>query len=136
MNFREKNKKTPVAIDLTPLIDAVFLLLIFFAVTTTFIATPGIRVDLPGAKSASLQREKRELVITLTKEGEIIFEREFVSLKALEGILKKLPLEDKKLMVIVRADEKVEHGRVIAVLDTIRSCGFKRIALATRKKEE
>lgn len=132
MNFSPKKKRQAVTIDLTPLIDAVFLLLIFFAVTTSFIATPGIRVNLPGSTTAKMEQDKKELTITITAAGEIIFEREFVSLTALEGILSKVPGQEKQLLVIVRADKEVRHGRVVGVLDRVKKSGFQRIALATR----
>ena len=136
MNFRGKKNRNLVSIDLTPLIDAVFLLLIFFAVTTTFIATPGIRVNLPGSKVSSLEKEKKELSISLTDTGEIIFEREFVSLEALHDILRKASREDKALLVILRADREVSHGRVVEVMDRVKRSGFNRIAIATKSKDK
>lgn len=136
MNFRGKKSRNLVTIDLTPLIDAVFLLLIFFAVTTTFIATPGIRVNLPGSKVSSLEKEKKELSISVTDKGEIIFEREFVTLDALEDILRKATGEEKALLVILRADREVQHGRVVQVMDRVKRSGFSRIAIATKSKKD
>lgn len=118
------------SLRLAPLIDIVFLLLIFFMVSTTFTVQPGLRIELPGSGGEVEVPEDRR-VISLTHQGEVYLNDEQVELDGLRG-----RLEAEEIPVIVRADRRVPHGRLVDVLDLIRETGVRKVNLSTRPLEE
>ena len=132
MKFRKpkKNKKgLGAALDLTPVIDVVFNLLIFFAVTLNFASTSGgINIKLPTTGSADPLKAEN-ITINITKEGELYLNDKALTMYELTKRLQAI--SDKDSIVIIRADDKVNHGRVVTVMDRVKSSGFKRLAIAT-----
>lgn len=117
----------------TPLIDCVFNLLIFFAVSTTLIISPAsIKVKLPKAVTAEIQ--KRDIVINITKDGLIIYNGELKSLEEIKEIIISELKINPQVLVAINADKEVIYNRVIEVMDTLRDIGATNIALATEKK--
>ena len=86
MSFRRK-KREELRVELTPMIDVVFLLLIFFMITTTFIETPGISIKLPEASTSIAEKEPEEIKIYLSKEGDIFLHEDEMTLAALQAHL-------------------------------------------------
>jgi len=136
MNFRmeHRNRLFEVVVDITPLIDVVFLLLIFFMVTTTFVVSPGHKVELPKSTAQEITAEKRELIVVLTKEGRISFEAKFITVPELRGRLTKLAETRSEDLVIIQADYRVNHGRVVEIMDAAKNAGFRRLAIATEHR--
>ena len=132
----KKREQPDIRLDITPLIDVVFILLIFFMISTTFITVPGIKVKLPESISEEITREKREVVVGITTDQKIFLEQKEITLKDLEDRLKKVAKKDQKTMVIIQADEEVVHGRVVEVMDIAKFAGLNRLAIATRPKEK
>jgi len=130
MNFK-KRWKEDVRVDVTPLVDVVFNLLLFFMVTTTFAVAPGIKVDLPKAKSVEVKREKKELRIVVTKDKDIFFNTKKVTLEELNKELIKFAEVNKDAVVILQADLNVNHGTVVSILDAAKSVGLSKLAIAT-----
>ncbi|RMF87432.1 MAG: biopolymer transporter ExbD [Nitrospirae bacterium] len=131
MNFRRRETGDDLHVELTPLIDVVFLLLIFFMVTTTFASRSGIGVKLPEAHAK--ERPADHVVeLTLTKAGETYLDRKRVAPGGLEAALKRLAPAHAGEVVVIRADREVHHGRVVAAMDAARAAGFRRLAIATR----
>ncbi len=122
-----------VRIDLTSLIDVVFLLIIFFMVTTTFQARSGISVKLPEAESEIPSEQFKRVVINIRADGSIFFQDKTVSDTALADQLKSAA-SDPKTLVVIRADKSVPHGKVVTVMDTARMAGLTRLAIATVRK--
>jgi len=119
-------------LDLTPLIDVVFLLLIFFMVSTTFIHEPGgIKVDLPHSDTQEFIREGGELVIEITEGGGLYVDEVPVDEQALRSELKRTVRTDPETVVIIKADKAVEHGQVVQVMDWAKRVGLYRLAVAT-----
>ena len=119
-------------LDLTPLIDVVFLLLIFFMVSTTFIREPGgIRVDLPHSDTQEFIREGEELVIKVDADGDLYVDEVPVDLEGLRKELRRTVQLDPDTTVIIKADRDVEHGAVVRVMDTAKRIGLSRLAVAT-----
>ena len=120
------------AINLTSLIDVIFLLLIFFMVTSTFIDIQRkLDLELPEAKAADLEKKERKLVqIEMDKQGRITLDGEFVNMKALEAKLKQF--QGKRTSAVVRADRRLNHGTVTAVLGLCRDAGIREIAIAVK----
>ena len=133
MRFKRRKRKERQGlgtIDIAPLIDVVFLLLIFFMLTSTFISQPGIEVNLPKAVTSEVL-DKESLVITVTSENVIYLERKVVTLRELESRLSKAYSEGKSLLI--KADRRASVGRVVEVWDLSRSLGIPKINIATEQ---
>lgn len=123
-----------VGLDLTPMTDVVFLVLTFFLLSSSFIAQSSIPVQLPKARSAQVQAEKR-LLVSLNAEGHIFLNRRRILKKDLSKELSRQLAAEKDLFVILRADERVSHGSVVEILDLARTAGAARLAIATDEKK-
>lgn len=135
MNFRRaRNRRVvDVIVDVTPLIDVVFLLLIFFMITSTFVNSPGIEVELPKASNSDSNLQPQDIVIAISSEGDIIYEHKQVSLDELSARLESTIREKPDATVIVQADSEVFHGLVVKVMDVAKAAGFSKLAIATRQ---
>lgn len=134
MNFRKKNHRETSQLDMTPLVDVVFNLLIFFMLSTTFVTTPGIKINLPEASSKELKVQEKEVRIALTKSGKIYLNRKLVSLGDVRNILKRKARINPKMLVIIQADEQVIHGKVVQIMDIAKTSGLNKLAIATRPR--
>ena len=132
MNFRsQRSRRGGAEVNLTPLIDIVFQLLIFFLITTTFVQNPGIDVELPKASAEPVQSEKDSVIIAVTKEGRIVHEGSVVSDDELMTRLGSHFEQRPTAVVIVQADTDTSHGKVVEVMDVARRVGFQSLAIAT-----
>jgi biopolymer transport protein ExbD len=123
-----------VTLDLTPLIDVVLMLVIFFMLTTTFVLSPGVQVDLPQGSSLQQPRES-DAIITITKDGAVYFQDAQVSLETLQAVLQRAKAQQPRLRVVIKADTLVQHGRVVEVMDMAKLVGIERLAIATAPKQ-
>ena len=123
MQFRRPTP-TQASINIAPLVDVVFLLVIFFAVSTTFLDTAGLKLELP-ASSSTAQRETSELVVLLSPDGEISFDGQTVDHAVLKQRLTQqlASREGEARQVVLRADREARHGDVVAVMDAIQGAG-------------
>jgi biopolymer transport protein ExbD len=134
MKFKAKGKiKT--GLDMTPLIDTVFLLLIFFLLTSSFLVQPGIKVKLPATESSESQLSK-DLILTITKDNDIYLNERKVSLKNLSRNLKLALKKSKERLLIVKADKRVLHGKVVEIMDIAKGAGIDKLAIGTESKKE
>jgi biopolymer transport protein ExbD len=116
-------------INVTPLVDVTLVLLIIFMVTAKIIVSQGMPMDLP--KSASGEALQTVFSVELTADGKTRVDSEAVpDDEALVPLAKKAKVKNKELRAVIRADKKVEHGRVIPVLDLLRRSGIAKIAFA------
>lgn len=120
-------------VDMTPLIDMVFILLIFFIVTSVFVQDKGMDIERPGQKSAG-QVQKESLLISITSAGNLRAAGDDISMNNLRGFvssyLKKTPVP-----VVIMADQKAPVGLLAEVMDECRLAGAKGISLATEAKK-
>jgi biopolymer transport protein ExbD len=123
-------------IDVTPMIDIVFQLVLFFMVSTTFISAPGIQVDLPRSSAQTVLTEQRELNIWMTPQGAVYVDDNPVTGPELRDAFRAAAERDTGTLVIIKADTAVEHGRVVAVMDLARSEGLGRLAIATEAPDQ
>jgi len=131
MRFR-RNQKPKLGIELTPLIDVVFLLLIFFMVSTTFVANPGIKVNLPEASSRPVSEKPETIEITLTKEKRVYLGGQEVALEGLKsGLAERVKQQGEAPSLLIRADGEVAHAQVVFVMDQAYQVGISQLSIAT-----
>jgi len=130
MQFRPSSRST-VAINIAPLVDVVFLLVIFFAVSTTFLETAGIQLTLPSSSSTA-ERTPRELTVWVTEDGTLTLDGETLSLEELETRLTERLAEMDSKRVVLRADRETRHGTVVRVMDAARAAGAEALTVAAR----
>lgn len=133
MKFRDDKKTRGVDINLTPLIDVVFLLLIFFMVSTTFIYTDSLNVNLPKAKGENVE-VKQNINIVVSQDGSIHINGNRISKTGLSRKLNELHKNMPDATVILQADKKSTHGDVVFVMDYCKRAGFEKLAIATEKE--
>ncbi len=129
---RKKRIESPP--DITPMIDVVFLLLIFFMISTTFINTPGIKITLPEATSEEIKIEKTTIRLAISDKGDIYIDEEKVDVTDLGNIFTSAAKEAKESIVIISADENASHGTVVEVMDSAKHSGITRLAIETQAK--
>lgn len=119
-------------LDLTPLIDVVFLLLIFFMVSTTFVQdAAGLKIDLPRSDNRDAIDAKQDVSIRVAADGGVFVDDAGVTLESLREHLAAAAKKNPETMVVLEADQAVDHGRVVEVLDLARDLGLTRFAIAT-----
>ena len=121
-----------VDVNITPLIDVVFLLLIFFMVTTTFVESPSINVNLPKAATKAKESKKsKNLVVSVNTRGQIFLGEKRLSMSEFKSEAQKFSSENKSGMLVLRADKTSQHGEVVEIMDIAKSEGITKIAIAT-----
>jgi len=124
-------QRKKVIINITSLIDVLFLLLIFFMVSSTFLEQPGMKLELPETKGHT-QEKVDKLILEINADEELILNGSTIALSNLEGKFKELlpSLEEKSL--ILKADKHVTHGIVVKVMDIAKLSGLEKIVIATQ----
>ena len=130
---KQDNKTEQVDINMSPLIDCVFLLLIFFIVTTVFVKNTGIDIKKPQAASAkSLQNNS--IMISISRDGRIYYAGTVVSLNSIRGIVRQ-QLNVKEVPVVILADEDSRSGQLIKLIDECKLAGAKSVSIAADMKK-
>lgn len=119
-------------IDMTPMLDIVFIMLIFFIVTTSFIKEAGIEVVKPEAANQSKQKAAN-IFIAVRDSGEVWMDKKVVDVERIAPNLEKLLAEQPSDVIIIQADKSAKHGVVIKVMDAIKEAGIDRISIAAAK---
>ncbi len=135
MNFRGGRKaRGTVVLEVTPLVDIVFLLLIFFLLTATYVKNPNLDISLPKASLDQVTSHKKDISVAVKKDGELRYDNRDISMKQLEGILLAEYSENEDAIIVIRADKKSQHGRVVEVMDLAKKVGFSKLAIAIQAK--
>jgi biopolymer transport protein ExbD len=124
-----------VEINMGPLIDMVFLLLIFFVVTTSFVKESGIDVQKSTAATAQV-KERGNILIGVTQEGDIYMEGKRVDIRSVRPLIERSLAEDPESGVVIVADKRSQTGAVVQVMDQCRLAGAKDVSLAAKREEE
>ena len=132
MSFLRKSSDEP-RIDLTPMVDVVFLLLIFFMISTTFVESPGISIKLPEASSQSVEREPQELKIYLSRDGDVYYLDRKISITDYKKLLAEHRSNADNTTILLLADQESRHGKVVTLMDLARDAGFVKLAIATEQ---
>lgn len=133
MEFRRKRRRSLI-INVTSLIDVLFLLLIFFMVSTTFLNTPAIKLELPKAQNAEEVRQE-PLVIYVNSDGLLYLNDDPIERALLGAALENRLRGDADKAVILKADSRVSHGTVVDIMDVVKGAGARRLVVSTQPKE-
>jgi biopolymer transport protein ExbD len=123
------------SLDITPLVDLVFLLIIFFLLSTTFVVSPGIKIDLPQAISQEIRKENREITLSVDQSGAVYLNKDLVDRDSLVSRLAGLAQEDLDMTVLMRGDRSTGFGQVVDVLGIVKLSGLHRIAIMTQPQK-
>jgi biopolymer transport protein ExbD len=123
------------AINLTPLIDMVFILLIFFIVTSSFVKETGVDVDRPNAATAQL-KQQASILIGVTHKGAVWIDQRKVDIRSVRATVERLHVENPEGSVVIMADRQAPTGVVIQVLDQSRLAGVDNVAIAAAQETE
>jgi biopolymer transport protein ExbD len=126
-----ESKKDAPELNLTPMIDVVFQLLIFFMVTAVFAITPGLDIKLPEAEEAQAP-EKENLFIVVDQDGNMKLNHRSVTFATLkEDLAMKREQLDNTTMIIIQGDERSTHGQIVQIMDLARAVGLVDQVIAT-----
>jgi len=137
VRLRETPKDEP-EVNLTPLIDVVFILLIFFMVSTTFQHESEIKIDLPEASADKVDKQEKVLEILIDADGHFYIGGEQVvntELVTLKGAIRKVLGDRKTMPVVIRADRMSPYEAVIRAMDATSQLGLEQMSLATNQPE-
>jgi len=118
------------SLNITSLIDVLFILLIFFMVTSTFQEQPGMKLDLPAAKTSVVEKVQK-LTIFIDARQQIFLNDKPYAIDRLETALKKQVAESHPSTLVLKADKTVPHGLVVEVMDLVKQVGIKKLVIAT-----
>ena len=130
----EEESDASSALNLTPMIDMVFILLIFFAVNANFVKQTGVEIERPSAKTA-VTEAKANILIAVTEQGEIWIDQKKVDLRRVRSIVERLHAENPEGSVVILSDKNSRAGLVVEVLDQARLAGVSNVAVAAAKPE-
>lgn len=119
-------------LDMTPMLDIVFIMLIFFIVTTSFVKESGVTVSSPRAESASKQANAN-IFIAITAQGEVWVDRRPVDPRSVRAIVARLHADNPEGSVIIQSDEDASTRMLVEVMDQVRLAGVEGIAIAAEK---
>lgn len=136
MNFRKSAKSRPPELNLTPLVDVVLLLVLFFMVSTQFAVLPGLKLTLPGVNPSARVEAAERLEISISAAGDLYFEGRPTSLGNLPAHLSSTGAMGDEVVILVTADQNVPYGRIVKIMDILRLGGFKRVVFAARPETE
>ena len=133
MNFSKKiNLNSETNLDLTPIVDVVFNLLIFFALSLNFSEiTSSLNIKLPKAKSSETLSEQ-QIVVSIEKNNKIYINDKFLFFDEVKNFLIS---QDSTKTIVIKADETIDHGYVVKIMDLIKSSGFEKIGIAVKKSD-
>ena len=119
-------------INMTPLIDMVFILLIFFIVTTSFVKETSVDVNRPSAKTA-VKKELANIMVTITASGEIYMDGRVIDRRALRANVERMHADNPEGAVIIQADKDAKTGILIEVMDQARLAGVANVSIAAER---
>jgi len=116
-------------VNLTPMLDVVFILLIFFIVTASFVKESGIDIDRPAAATA-VRKERGNILVAITPTGQIWIDRRQVDVRAVRANIERLHAENPQGAVVIQADRESKNGLLVEVMDAAKLAGVENISIA------
>ncbi|WP_273151057.1 ExbD/TolR family protein [Methylophaga thiooxydans] len=138
MNLSPQRSEDP-DVNLTPMIDVVFLLLLFFMVSTSFIRESSLKVNLPEATGEAMVEQDKPVDIVIQADGQFLVNEEslpVVSRKILTSVLKRVVGERDDPHIIISADANAEYQHIVTAIDTAQQLGYTKLTLATRQTKQ
>ncbi|MCB0379044.1 MAG: biopolymer transporter ExbD [Bdellovibrionales bacterium] len=129
MRKRRSAQEEDAGIDLTPMLDVVFIMLIFFIVTTSFVKEAGIDVNRPSASTAK-KKERASILVAISQNGEIWIQKRRVDIRSVRANIERLHAESPEGTVVIQADQLSQTGILVQVMDQIRLAGVESISVA------
>ncbi|KPL98979.1 biopolymer transporter ExbD [Vibrio splendidus] len=130
---RRHSKNEEAQIDLTSMLDIVFIMLIFFIVTSSFVRESGVEVNRPQASNVVSQKDAG-IFVAITSANDIFIDKRVVDVERVQATLEHLLLEQPDASLVIQADEHAYSGTVVKVMDAAKGAGVKNIALAAEKR--
>ena len=134
MQFRIKRYIKPV-INIASLVDVLFLLLIFFMVTSAFVEQPNIKLELPSTRHSEVSK-MNNMVLSIARDGKLFLQDSLVDKKNLEKELRRVILDTGDEVLVLKADKFVPYGVVIDIMDAVKGAGFRKVIAPTIMEEE
>ncbi|WP_026375541.1 ExbD/TolR family protein [Aestuariibacter salexigens] len=131
MARKNREEGEDATIDMTPMLDIVFIMLIFFIVTTVFVKEAGIQVNKPDGTMAVMHKNAN-IFVAITEDGSIWMDKREIKVDSVRANLERLMAEQPTDYVIIQADTKSKHGIVVEVMDQVKAAGIDRISVAVR----
>ena len=132
MRRRKKISQEETGLDLTPMLDIVFIMLIFFIVTTTFIKETGVEVNRPNASTA-VADERGNILIAISENNEIWIDKRMIDIRAVRANVERLKAENPEGSVIIQADQNSKTGLLVETMDQVRLAGVQNVSIAADK---
>ena len=120
-------------IDMTPMLDVVFIMLIFFIVTASFVKESGIDVNRPEAATA-VQKDRANILVAISDTGEVWINKRQVDVRAVQANIERLYAENPQGSVVIQADKKATTETLIKVMDAARAAGVFDVSIATQEE--
>jgi len=136
VNLRSPRKRADFLLDITPLVDVVFLMLIFFMVSTTFDTAARIKIELPPAHAKQEAQEPKQITISIDAAGRIFIQDEEVDDAHFDERVLYYTKGDPTIPIVLRADAEARHKRIVFVLDRLSELNIGKIGIATQPIEE
>jgi len=132
----QRSKQEESTLGIAPLIDIVFLLLIFFMVTSHFDVASGVHIKLPQVSKVMFDRQDNKVTVLIDQSGQAYFEGKKVDMKTLGERLKELVQEKNTVQLILQADKETKHGAVVETMDVAKTAGVHSIVISAQWKPQ
>ena len=132
----KRGRNTDLHVDMTPMVDCVFLLLIFFMISTSFIETPGLTIKLPESTKQTVTREPQEIKIYLDKDGNLFHKEQPLSLEQFKTLLQQAGGAAAQTTFLLLADREARPGKVVQLMDLAQTAGIGKLAIATEQRRK
>lgn len=134
MRRRRTREPEESEIDITPMLDVVFIMLIFFIVTASFVKESGIDVNRPDASTAEV-KERGNILIAITDSNQVWIDRRQVDVRSVRANIERLRAENPEGAVVIQADKDSKNGLLVKVMDAARQAGVENVSLAATQAE-
>ena len=134
MRNRKKKQRKQTEVNVTPMLDVVFIMLIFFIVTASFVKESGIDINRPGAATA-LRKERGNILVAISDTGQIWIDKRQVDPRAVRANIERLHAENPQGAVVIQADRDSKSGLVVEVMDAARLAGVANVSIAADIEE-
>lgn len=132
VTFSRRQRRKPAELNMSPLIDMIFILLIFFVVTTSFVREAGVDVQRPVAQTAET-KDSTNIVIAITADNFVVVESKPIDVRSVQSYMERFLMQNPNGSVVLAADRNSRSGLVIQVLDSCRLAGVKNLSVAAKK---